>query len=163
MLLQTYFILYDMEILWPRGKNDQFTDSGLGKWFSTLGVEWWRNTPSSSCVLCSSATLIYSKYQPYLFLSSHLPLVMWSEIERQMLDLRHHSGPSDISGSFYAEEGMCTHILWAANLFVVVAHLCFVCVFSSFILRNPSVSFLYTKDYLWVVTYQNLLSSGPVQ
>lgn len=45
---------------------------------------------------------------------------------------------------------MYTHTLWAGNLFVVVAHLCFVCIFSSFTLRNPSVSFLYTKDYLSV-------------
>lgn len=67
-----------------------------------------------------------------------------------MLDLRCYSGPSDISGSFYSEKGKCAHILWAGNLFVVLAHLCFVCVFSSFILRNRSVSFLCAEDYLSV-------------
>lgn len=43
---------------------------------------------------------------------------------------------------------MSIRILWAGNLLVVLAHSCFVCAFSSFILRNPSVSFLYTEDYL---------------
>lgn len=53
------------KLSWPRGKNDRFTGSGLGKWFSTLGIEWWINIVSSSCVLCYSnlfqvATILFS-------------------------------------------------------------------------------------------------------
>lgn len=136
------------ELSRPRGKNDRFTGSGLGKWFSTLGVEWWINILSSSCVLC-----YFNLFGVATILFSVLTLSSSDVIKNGEADVGYKMlfWPFWHQWDFFIWRRECVlHLLWAGNLFVVMAHLCFLCVFSSFTLRNPRVSFLYTKDYLSV-------------